>query len=592
LPFVQRLANGKKYLISDMYPHFVYAIDGDKMLPVGYIKILNANDKLYKLVMNPTNVGYIEVWIDANGDHVAQPEEIVKITEIDGKPLPRLPSLHRWSCMSMDEHGNAFIQTYANSILEIPADGFASNGAIKWNAAKAKYVVPTVFPGSIGGNPGVMGVGTDSKGNIYAATTSTQQALTPALEAKIRAASPDVPRSQWGVFATPEIAKEQHNGLSHAAESNAVKFAKYGPDGRMVWVAGRKATAAPNPGEMYNTWTFAGMIGDDYVSSSSEWGNMYVYTSDGFFVDALMNDSANLPDPGPYTFGSETFGGRIQGFPKLGKVYAYNQGGIYVVDGFDKSLHVDGEKRLWGNVTLDKIYAAADALPTTAQAMVIAALPGKASNPASWANVPTETLTRSGTTLATAQLAYDDTRLYARVHVADATPLQNGADDPALAFKGGDSVGIDLGPMPGGKVPGTGDIRLLAAMIGGKPQLIAMKPVSKDKAPREYISPVGRHRFDFAAPVPDGYVALTPDADGKGYTAEFSVPRAFLDFSLSPTTPLHGDIEVLLSGTGMRGLQAVSRNWLFSSGSQATMTDDIPTESWLYPALWGSVTVK
>ncbi|MEI9999118.1 MAG: hypothetical protein WDO13_08070 [Verrucomicrobiota bacterium] len=50
-----------------------------------------------------------------------------------------------------------------------------------------------------------------------------------------------------------------------------------------------------------------------------------------------------------YTFGSETFSGRIAAFPKLGKVYAYEQGGVYAIDGFDSQLKVHGERRLTGN---------------------------------------------------------------------------------------------------------------------------------------------------------------------------------------------------------------------------------------------------
>ena len=39
-------------------------------------------------------------------------------------------------------------------------------------------------------------------------------------------------------------------GLGHTAESNigVMKFAKFGPDGKLLWIAGRKATAAPGPG--------------------------------------------------------------------------------------------------------------------------------------------------------------------------------------------------------------------------------------------------------------------------------------------------------------------------------------------------------
>ncbi len=61
----------------------------------------------------------------------------------------------------------------------------------------------------------------------------------------------------------------------------------------------------------------------------------------------------------------------------------------------------------------------------------------------------------------------------------------------------------------------------------------------------------------------------------------------------SPGTPLKGDIEVLLSGIKSQGLQAISRNWLYSGGHvETTMVDDIPTEAWLYPQYWGDITVK
>ena len=72
-----------------------------------------------------------------------------------------------------------------------------------------------------------------------------------------------------------------------------------------------------------------------------------------------------------------------------------------------------------------------------------------------------------------------------------------------------------------------------------------------------------------------------------------TVPRSFLEFPIAPGAHLKGDVEVLLSGFKSQGLQAVSRNGLFSGGhSETTMTDDIPTEAWLYPQFWGDVMVQ
>jgi hypothetical protein len=60
-----------------------------------------------------------------------------------------------------------------------------------------------------------------------------------------------------------------------------------------------------------------------------------------------------------------------------------------------------------------------------------------------------------------------------------------------------------------------------------------------------------------------------------------------------PQSALAADVEVLLSGQGARGLQTVSRNYLFSARTaQTTMVDDLPTEARMYPEFWGTATVE
>ncbi len=86
--------------------------------------------------------------------------------------------------------------------------------------------------------------------NVYTCLTMTVPALTPPLAEKISKAYPDLPQSQWCVYADADIARRMHEGLGHTAESNAVKFAKFAPNGKMLWIAGRKATAAPAGGNV------------------------------------------------------------------------------------------------------------------------------------------------------------------------------------------------------------------------------------------------------------------------------------------------------------------------------------------------------
>lgn len=595
-PFVSVMTNGKKYFVSDANPHAVCLIDGDKFLPVGNLDVYNPWQHRKPGGHPETEPITISMWIDLNGDHKPQPDEVTTISTVGGKPLPRLQD--RACSMWMDVQGNAFILTGANSLLKIPSEGFIANGAIKWNPAKASMVIPVVVPSllnkGISGRQGMPGVRTDSKGNIYTCLSTNVPALTPDLASKIQTMFPDIPSSKWCAYATEDLATHMKEGLGHTAESNIAKFAKFSPDGKMLWIAGRKATAAPGPGEMYHFWTIGGTVGDDYVAGCSEWGPITFYTSDGFYVDSIMNDPATMPPAGPYTFGSENFSGQVRSFPKLGKVFAFDQGGIYAVDGFDKNLKAEGEKRFHGTVNLDKTYEGIS-LAQVAQSLQIVPISGDVTRKATWSSTPVATLMRAGAPLATVQLGYDKENVYANIHVVDDTPLQNGGNDVNVMFKSGDVVGLDLGPSGDRSKPALGDLRILAAKMQGQSHLVAMKPVSKlSKQPQQYMTPAsGTKPFDFVGDIPGGKVVLTTDADNKGYTVLMTVPRSFIEFPITPGSNIKGDVEVLLSGIKSQGLQAVSRNWLYSGGRvQTTMVDDIPTEAWLYPQFWGDVTVK
>ncbi len=182
-----------------------------------------------------------------------------------------------------------------NKILKVPSAGFLRNGAISWDAGKAAYVADPVLASVksmyCAYRDGIMGVRVDSQGNLYTCFNT------------------------HAPYATPELTKAMFAGLGHTTESNAVKFAKFAPDGHVLWMAGRKATAAAKPGEMYHFWVMGGLVGDRYIAGCSESGQMYFYTADGFYVDALMENMGLSPLPGPYTFGGETFGGRVQDYP-------------------------------------------------------------------------------------------------------------------------------------------------------------------------------------------------------------------------------------------------------------------------------------
>ena len=601
IPTVQVLANGRKYLVGDVSPSGIALMQGDQVLPVAHFLVKNAARDAALGARNTSDRNFIEVWQDQNGDHREQPEEVTRLDSIQGKPLPFVADWFT-HVSYVAPNGDFYVITQGNSIIKIPAAGFNPDGSIRWNVAGASYAVPFIFPsqgaGSFAGPRGHVGLRLNARGEIYTATTQNLPEPSPELEAKLKAEYPNVLPLHWGLYASKELHRSMREGLGHTGESNAVKFVKFAPDGRVLWMAGRKATAAAKAGEMYHFWSLAGLIGPpgrEYVAGASEWGPITFYTHDGFFVDSIMNNPGLSQEPGPYSFGSETGSGRVQYFPKQDQVWAYAVGQAYVVDGF-KNGQVLGEKRVYGNVQLDRVYEAeATAQQQATPLQIVRAQSNPLADASVWQGVPTSTLRRNESELATAQLAYDDANLYGRIHVNDDTPSQNSADTVATAFKGGDTAGIVLGPSGARDAAGLGDVRLMVAKVNGQPKLIAMKMVSNQaKQPFEYFTPsAGRVSFDFVGEVPGGQVALVPDADGAGYTATFAVPRAFLELDLKPGSTLSGDVEVRLSGQGQRGLQATSRNYLFTpQRSETSMTDDVPTESRLYPQYFGRVEVK
>lgn len=577
-PEVVRASNGQTYLVADTRTHPIFLLRDNRLQPVATWRGIGTDKNRFP--QNKLGRFYIEVWIDANGDGQVQESEKSQLSSLsNGQPVPQIADLT--SSLHMEPNGDLYFVTQNNSILKVPCTGWQRNGTPRWDTTKASLAVPTVLPGqeqmSTTWRHGILGVRLDKGGNYYTVFNTRVN-------------------GKGGPFNYPseQVAARQLEGMGHTATFNVVKFAKYDPQGKLLWMSGRKATAGAKPGEMYHFWNIAGLANDRYIAGASEWGQVYFYTHDGFYVDAIMNNPALAPPPGPYTFGGETSGGRIQYFPNRDELWAYSSGMAYRVQGFRKGA-VEGEQRIAGIVKLDKVYETApEPAARQIEPLQIMSLTGDATVDANlWANVPVATLTRDAQPLATAQIGYDARYLYGRIRVNAPTTGQNSADTVQLAFKGGDSAGIVLGPAGDNKTPGAGDIRLMVAPIGGKPCLIAMKAVTAgNKQPFEYFTPAaGTVRFEFVGEVPGGKVLWTPDANG--YTATFAVPRSFLEFDLKPGNALKGDVEVRLSGAGARGLQTTSRNYLFTpSRTETTMTDDVPTEARLYPQYWGEVKVR
>ena len=263
--------------------------------------------------------------------------------------------------------------------------------------------------------------------------------------------------------------------------------------------------------------------------------------------------------------GGEDFSGQIVYYPERDEVWAYNEGHVFKVLGFEKG-RVKGEWRTEGTVELKVV----------------------------------DPLDFAGKKKAIGDVKFDvvDGRAVFSAHVSDESPLVNVAGEVGAVFKGGDAVGFEIGPKDVaaslGAIPErsprgrhVGFARVLAVRMGGRDRVVAFKPFTDgEKRPLSYSTPAGGDSsFEFVGEVPGAEVAFAVDPDGKGYSVKMSVPAPFLELDFGKGYAF--EAEALLSGQGQRGLGPVERCYLNSpDSSETSMTDDVPTESRLYPKGW------
>ena len=550
-PYVMRAGNGVKYLVADGGPGFGcggYGTDyrteyGTWGRPVMRV---DAHDALTPVacVWNTGREGdALLVWCDRNADGKIGADELDQLTGVGGEK-------YRWALqngsMYVDRNGDCFLTTQNQRVVRLRNRGWNAAGAPDWDVKGADIAIPDVLPGArihSGWRFGFLGMRRDSEGSFYAAINCNYP------------------------YVNEAYSKYMHQGMGHTADMNAVFMTKYDRDGRLVWRTGRKAIGGAKPGEMLHHWCYAGLVNDEYSVAASEWACFTFYTKDGFYVDRIFDTPGLRPaeKTGPKGMGGEDFSGQVVYYPDRDEVWAYNEGHVFRVLGFEKG-RVKGEWRTEGTVEL------------------------KAVDPLDFAG--------KKKAIGDVSLKVEGGRVLFSAHVDDDSPLVNVAGDIGAVFKGGDAVGFEIGPKAAaaalGAVPERnpkgrhlGFARVLAARMGGKDRVIAFKPFTDmERRPLSYSTPAGGDSvFEFVGEVPGADVAFAVDADGKGYSAKIAVPASFLELDFGGGYAF--EAEALLSGEGQRGLGTVERCYLNSpDSSETTMTDDVPTESRLYPRGW------
>ena len=135
-----------------------------------------------------------------------------------------------------------------------------------------------------------------------------------------------------------------------------------------------------------------------------------------------------------------------------------------------------------------------------------------------------------------------------------------------------------------------GDVRILAALVDGKPKVMLYEPKVADAKSDERVkfsSPVSTIVFDRVTDVTDK-VELVAGKDAKGQEAnyELRVPLALIGLQPSRGRTLKGDIGVL---RGQNGATVARVYW---SNKATAIVSDVPSEAALAPQNWGTIEMK
>jgi hypothetical protein len=376
------------------------------------------------------------------------------------------------------------------------------------------------------------------------------------------------------------------------------------------------------PGTLVGTLKPVGhfaLAGEELFVANGNHGDWFAFTRDGLLAAAIFGGpvgygkrtwtmpewSWGKTDLSDLTLGEEHFGGSITKAAD-GRVYAvagHNHNSVVRVDG------LEAMKRLTGSVTVTK-----EALTTLILSELTTARPspdGPQRMTMPWLNevplidgqleewyaipfVPIRThvsMEKKTVVDIAAALAYDEEHLYVAARVTDDSPALNTADDPELFFKGGDALDIGLGIDPHANpkriVPAVGDLRVLLGRWKGKPLAVIYRyvvPGTPEKARRLFPSPITTTAIDMVAVLKDADVAVV--AKGQEWVVEAALPWQQLGVAApAVNSRIRGDVGVLLGDNN--GLRTTQR--FYWAGKSQTIVSDTAFEARIAPALWGEL---
>lgn len=185
---------------------------------------------------------------------------------------------------------------------------------------------------------------------------------------------------------------------------------------------------------------------------------------------------------------------------------------------------------------------------------------------------------------ASASVCVAGDRLYAAFRTGEPGLLETAAGgDVRYQFKHGGAldlmIGSDRGIERRGNVPAPGDTRLLVTRVEGRPRAVLYRPLAAGAPASEqvvYQSPIGKQSFDQVLDVSDA-IAL----GGRGGDYEFSIPLERIGLKPEKGREILGDLGILRG----QGGQTVQR--IYWNNFDTLLVSDLPSEARLQPGRWG-----
>jgi hypothetical protein len=532
----------------------IFKVDGYRLLPSAFVSTGRFGALESLGLGKPTYTGGV-IWHDANGNGLVDPEEVKLYKELP-QPWPAgywEPSVGRTS----DPQDFTLTTAGAAGVYSLAPSGFDPAGNPLFDFASIKpLAAPLPYPAT---DP-IPRIGED--GSIY--------------------------YSRWS-YAKPG---EQPKGLDWAARITDTGFAKLHPDGTPAWKVMRKAESFRKPDQAYAMQYMDGpyqgcLFGDDCTG-----GQTYVVDEDGLILGNLFQDVVRGPSPSPYTMYVEHFTSAYFTDPATQQLYALTGADdirVFRISGIDSVQRLQGTVAFTQNPA-PKVAPAA-AAEKLARAILFRQAPQIDGDLGEWKDVPKQEMAvgkpgEEGS--ATFQLGYDAKNLYAAFHVVDSSPLVNAGVALDTIWKYGDSLDLylacDPGANPDRKEPVPGDVRLVLTKYQGKPLVLAYRArVPGTRNPAVFTSAVGRYTIDVVEPIRDARLAFKTDPDGRGYTAELTVPLSALP-PLAPKPGLQIGFDAGVDFSDAAGQFNAVR--VFWTGREA-MVRDVPTEATFFQDKWG-----